>query len=364
MSESDSPALKEMFNPARYRQIARDVSAVYPAFDGKKFLKLALLDLDSLNLLQRLRRATESLGATLPPSYPKALDILRQAAPSQSGFVSLFLPDFVGVYGKEHFDLSMDALKFFTSFGSSEFAVREFLRLDQPRALKIMETWSRDENEHVRRLASEGSRPRLPWSFRLTALVENPDPTAPILENLRDDPSPYVRKSVANHLNDITKNHPAWVLRRLQSWPLNQPHTAWIAKHALRTLIKQGDRRALSLFGAGAKARVKLGNFTLEPRQVKLGETLAFSCLITSVSSKDQKLIVDYAIHYRKKSGSSSPKVFKLKELVLKPQASATITKRQVIRDFTTRKHHAGEHVLEIVINGELFGRKSFVLVV
>ena len=223
-----------------------------------------------------------------------------------------------------------------------------------------METWSRDSIEHVRRLASEGCRPRLPWSFRLEALVTDPAPVAPILENLKADPSLYVRKSVANHLNDITKDHPAWVLDRIESWPLENSHTAWIAKRALRTLIKNGDRRALAVIGAAEPPKVRVHDFVVRPRGITLGDRLTLSFRLESKSAKSQRLVVDYIIHYVKKSGASSAKVFKLKELTLAPGKSVLIERNQLIRDFTTRVHHPGRHTVEIVINGERLAKDYF----
>ena len=235
---SPVPALKEIFNEQRFRSVARELQTIDATFDSLKFLGLALAGLDDLTLMQRLRRMTECLHAALPPDYRAALKRLRALAPRiDKAFVTLVLPDFVGCYGLDDFDESMAALKFFTAFGSSEFAVREFLCRDFERTLAVMLEWSRDEDAHVRRLASEGCRPRLPWSFQLTALIADPTPVLPILENLKSDPSLYVRKSVANHLNDITKTHPALVLELLRGWPLENPHMAWIARHSLRTLI-------------------------------------------------------------------------------------------------------------------------------
>lgn len=361
MSDTPAPALKEWFNEARYRQMARDLAAIHPGFNQRRFLALTLPDLAPLSLLQRLRRATEAMRATLPEKYPAALDVLRALAPKfDHNFVSLVLPDFVGLYGRDDFDRSLDALKFFTQFGSSEFAIREFLRLDLPRTLRVMTKWSRDDNEHVRRLASEGCRPRLPWSFKLRELIADPSPVAPILENLRADPSLYVRKSVANHLNDITKDHPAWVLDRLGVWDLENQHTAWIAKRALRTLIKKGDRRALAVIGAGARAQIRLDAFTVAPHRIVLGDELTISCLLTLTARQPQKLVVDYAIHYVKQSGAGSAKVFKWKELTLAPGETLTLTKRQRIRDFTTRKHHAGRHAVDVMVNGERFAEAMF----
>ncbi|MES2189798.1 MAG: DNA alkylation repair protein [Pseudomonadota bacterium] len=358
---SAAPALKEIFNAARLRHIAAEVAGVYPAFDEKKFLKLAQADLDSLSLMQRLRRTSESLHATLPADYQKAIAILRKLAPRiNSGFVTLVLPDYVGLYGHEDFDTSMDALKFFTAFGSSEFAIREFLRRDAQRTLAVMKTWARDENEHVRRLASEGSRPRLPWSFRLDALMADPEMAAPILEKLKADDSLYVRKSVANHLNDITRLHPEWVLQKLEGWPLDKPQTAWIARHALRTLIKQGDRRALAVIGAGQKAAVRLHDFVVSPTKLVLGERLDISFSLESTARSSQRLVVDYAVHYVKKSGASSAKVFKLKELTLAPGETVGLRRNQVVKDFTTRVHHAGHHAVDIMVNGDKVASGGF----
>lgn len=361
MAESEAAALKEIFNAERFRHIARETKAVYPAFDGKRFLALTLPDLDELGIMQRMRRMAEGLHATLPEDFRQAVAILRLLAPRiNRGFVTLVLSDFVGLYGRKHFAFSLDALKFFTTFGSSEFAIREFLRLDLTRTLAVMEKWSLDKDEHVRRLASEGCRPRLPWSFRLDTLVLDPSPTEKILTNLRADPSLYVRKSVANHLNDITKDHSTWVLDRVEQWDRTNPNTAWIVKHALRTLIKKGDRRALAVIGAGEKPRVEVHNLAVSPRKIMLGENITMAFQLESLAKKSQRLVVDYAIHYVKKSGATSAKVFKLKELSLAPGEKVSISRRQSIRDFTTREHHPGLHRIDILINGELCGTDSF----
>ncbi|QBB71235.1 DNA alkylation repair protein [Pseudolysobacter antarcticus] len=359
--DNSAPKLKEIFDAACFRRIAKEVAVLHPRFDAKHFLALALDDLDALSLMQRMRRMSQSLHATLPQNYPRAIAILRKLAPRiHSGFVTLVLSDFVGVFGHDDFDLSMQALAFFTTFGSAEFAIREFLRRDPLRTLAVMEIWSRDADEHLRRLASEGSRPRLPWSFRLDALIADPNLAAPILENLKTDTSLYVRKSVANHLNDIAKDHPDWVLDRIESWSLENRHTAWIAKHALRTLIKKGDRRALSVIGAGAKAQVLVKEFSLHPRKIALGEKLALTLTLESTASKSQRLVVDYAVHYVKKSGSASAKIFKWKELTLDAHESLQLTRSQTVRDFTTRVHYAGRHEVEILINGEKLAKDFF----
>jgi 3-methyladenine DNA glycosylase AlkC len=361
MPDKAQPALKDWFNAARYRQIADLLADAHPGFDRKRFLAVATVGLDELTLIQRVRRATEACHATLPDGFPQAVTVLKRIAPRvQQGFVGIFLPDFVGQHGRAHFAESMEALKFFTPFSSAEFAIREFLKRDLTRTLAVMKLWSRDENEHVRRLASEGSRPRLPWSFRLEALVADPSPAACILENLRADPSLYVRKSVANHLNDISKDHPDWMLARLQSWDLAHPHTQWIAKRAARTLIKAGHQPALHLFNFGGKPAVKVADFKVAPARLKLGQALEFSFSLTSTSRKVQSLAVDYIIHYVKATGGTSAKVFKLRELTLAAREMQIIRKRQTIRDFTTRKHYPGSHRLEIQVNGRILDGARF----
>ncbi|QEI08860.1 DNA alkylation repair protein [Pigmentiphaga aceris] len=362
---TQAPELKHIFDPDRIRHIADETLAVYPDFDRDRFVQLCLSGLDDLSLMQRLRRVSEALHATLPRDYRAALTILRALAPRlNSGFVSIALPEFVALYGADDVEASLDALEFFTRFGSSEFAIRHFLRRDLDGTLAVMKQWSVHENEHVRRLASEGCRPRLPWSFRLEPLMRDPSPVAEILENLKADPSLYVRKSVANHLNDITKNNPDWVLDRLGGWPQDNPHTTWIVRHGLRSLIKEGDKRALALIGAGAKADVEVRSFTVTPAAIHLGETIDLALQIVSTSSKPQRLVIDYAIHYVKKSGTSSAKVFKLKAITLGAGGTVTLTRAQRIRSFTTRVHYAGRHEVEIFVNGECLARSAFALTV
>lgn len=364
MSDQDTqaaPALKEIFNAERIHHIADEAAGVLPAFDRKRFLAGTLGDLQDLSLMARLRRVAESLHAAMPGDYRTNLGVLRDLAPRlNSGFVTMALPEYVAIHGAEDFEASMEALKVFTTFGSSEFAVRHFLRRDLERTLAVMKGWSRDENEHVRRLASEGSRPRLPWSFQIKPLMADPSPLASILDALKADPSLYVRRSVANNLNDITKDNPTWALDRIESWPLEDPGTGWIAKHALRSLIKKGDRRALAVIGAREAAQVALSDLEITPRAIALGETITLSFELRSTAGQSQRLVVDYAIHYVKKSGATSPKVFKLKTLTLAAHEIERLRKTQVIADFTTRAHYPGRHEVEIFVNGKACGRAAF----
>lgn len=363
-TQTSAPALKEIFNRERLRHIADETSAVYPAFAHKRFMTLATAGLDELSVMQRMARVSESLHATLPADFATALDILKALAPRlNSGFVSMCLPQYVATYGREHFELSMQALKYFTCFGSSEFAIRHFLLQDLERSLALMGDWAFDSNEHVRRLASEGSRPRLPWSFRLPQMQAEPWRAWPILQALNDDPSLYVRKSVANHLNDISKDHPDTLLDQLETWPLHQPRTAWIARHALRTLIKAGDRRALAVLGAGEPAQVKLTALGVTPETVPLGHSMTLAFTLTSTSAHAQRLVVDYAIDYVKASGKTASKVFKLKTFDLPAGASVVLSRAQQMRELTTRKHYFGHHAVHVLVNGERLGTTGFDLV-
>ena len=363
MSDTPAPALKAMFDQARLQHIAAQVKVVHPRFDTARFLSLATANLDALSLMERLRQTTTSLHATLPNDFSDALAILKAVAPRiDHAFVSMILPDYVACHGLDHFDVSMDALRSFTPSASPDCGTRPFLPADPPRALATMATWAHDDNPHVRRLASEGCRPRLPWSFRLDAIVNDPELAAPILETLRADDSLYVRKSVANHLNDVTKRHPIWVLDTIERWPLDDPRTAWIARHALRTLIKQGDRRALAVIGAGEVPEVAVHGFSLTPSTIAIGGTVLMDFTLTSQVNRPQSLVIDYRVHYVKKSGVASGKVFKLKSLTLPAHGSVRITRKQAFRDLSTRTHQPGRHELELLVNGESLAREGFEL--
>ncbi|MDB5709647.1 MAG: alkylation repair protein [Sphingomonas bacterium] len=354
-------ARKEIFNADRIGHIAAETRAVFPTFDTAQFIALCSDGLDDLSLMARLRRVTEALHATLPDDYRTALEILRRLAPRlNSGFVTMVLPDYVALYGQHDFDISMEALKFFTVFGSSEFAVRHFLRCDLNRGLAAMERWARDENEHVRRLASEGSRPRLPWSFKLAAVIADPSLTQGIIDTLKTDPSRYVRKSVANHLNDVAKDNPEWMLARIEAWPRDNVATTWIARHALRTLIKRGDQRALAILGAGDAPEIRVVDFTVSPRSIPLGDNITLSIILRSTAKQDQRLVIDYAVHYVKKSGATAAKVFKLRTIDLKGGEDMSLTHRQPIRDFTTRTHHPGLHKIDLMVNGRVVAQGMF----
>lgn len=358
-------ALKEMFNRAHFERLAQEVEAVYPPFNPEAFLKEVQRGQAARELNARMRHAAITLRGHLPKEYRKAVHVLKEVAPRMpKGYTALLYPDFVGVHGLEDPAFSLEALRFFTRFGSSEFAVREFFRRDVQGTIKVMRTWAEDDDEHVRRLASEGSRPRLPWSFRLDAVMKDPRLTTPILERLRADDALYVRKSVANHLNDFSKDHPTYMVELLNRWDRRHPHTAWIAKHASRTLIKAGDPAALALFAFDTQVKVRVDHLVVSPRRLRLGERLEFSFTVVSEAPGAQHLVIDYAIHYRKANGGTTRKVFKLKEVELPAKGALHLRKRQRIMDLSTRKHYPGEHMVEVQVNGRVLARGVFRLVI
>lgn len=355
--------LKEMFNKNFYVNYANVFAKADKQFNAPAFIKDVTRDLDKLELNARLRNTSITLKKYLPADFEKAVEVLYNAAPMlKTGYTALVLPDFIALYGKDHFYLSMEALKYFTSFGSSEFAIREFLKTDLKKTLKVMNEWAEDKSVHVRRLSSEGSRPRLPWSFRLDTIIKDPKLTTSILEKLKADEELYVRKSVANHLNDISKDNTAYMIRLVKSWDHSNPNTKWIIKHASRNLIKQGHSDSLAIFSFEKNVKVSVDTFKLNKSAIKLGEEIQFQFAVTSKKSAPQKLVIDYAVHYPKSSGSLSRKIFKLKEINLQPGESRQFSKKQLFKDLTTRKHYAGKHSIEVLVNGKVLASREFTL--
>ncbi|APZ98694.1 DNA alkylation repair protein [Sphingopyxis sp. QXT-31] len=355
------PLLKDLLGPAALTAIADAGTSASPRFDRTTFLAAASNGIDTLSIMERVRHIAAALVPALPADYPAALDVLRAMAPRLSGgFQAVAITDYVAQQGLADFDASLAALADLTRYGTAEFAIRPFLAADTERTMAAMQRWTANDDEHVRRLASEGCRPRLPWAARVPALKADPTLGAPILEALKADPAVYVRKSVANHLNDIAKDRPDWLLDRLAGWPQDDPATKWIVRHALRTLIKAGDPRALALIGVGHGAEVAVGRFAVEPATVRLGAQIAIAADLASTSAATQPLVIDYRIHYARAGGKTAAKVFKWKALDLAAGETAALSIRQTIRDFSTRRHHPGRHRIELIVNGEAMAETAF----
>jgi 3-methyladenine DNA glycosylase AlkC len=348
-----------LFSQDDLRTMAGAIAAAYPRFDRQGFLGLVLdPHWEARELKDRMHHVTRCLHQTLPSDFPTALDILKEIASCLHGFLPFVCSDYVECYGLEHWDLSMPALAFFTQFGSSEFAVRPFIVRDPARAMAILALWANDPNHHIRRLASEGCRPTLPWGMALPMLQKDPGPILPILEKLKDDESVYVRKSVANNLNAISKDHPDLALDIAGRWYGHSPRTDWIVRHALRTLLKAGNQRALALLGVAQQGRVRVDELTLDRASVPIGEWLHYHLTLRVEGEEPCQVRLELAVHYVKARGQLSRKVFKIREDTFAP-GSYVIKRRFSFADCSTRQHYPGRHDLTIVVNGVEAARAS-----
>jgi len=354
------PLKDSLFADAFVERLSAGIEAQLACFDALQFVALVLdAEWENRELMDRVRHVASCLRHMLPEHYPTAVDVLRAVAPDFPGFPAVIFSEFVGAYGLEHWDVSMPALAFFTPLASSEFGVRPYLLADALRALTYMYEWAKDENEHVRRLASEGSRPRLPWGPSLPAFKQNPSPLIPILETLKDDESEYVRKSVANSLNDISKTHPQLVLDIAERWMGNSEERDRLVKHACRTLLKAGNSRALLLMGFGDPVNISAQDLILEPETLRIGDDSMFSFVLQVGSARASKIRLEYTVYYVKARGQLSPKVFQIREACFEP-GEHRIARTHSFLERSTRKHYPGVHELAIKVNGVEKARASF----
>ena len=355
--------LKDMYNQKTLRELALSVQSVYHSFLVDEFLKAIMDEMwDELELKARMRKISTMLGKYLPADYKKAISILDQIVADHSGFIGVVFPDFVEVYGQghEHWDLSIAALERYTVYSTAEFAVRPFIINNEDQMMVQMYAWSKHENEHVRRLASEGCRPQLPWGQALTKYKQDPTPIIPILTQLKADPSLYVRKSVANNLNDISKTHPDLVAKLAQDWYGENEDTNWIVKHGCRTLLKRGHREVLAIFGFHDGTAIDVEDFTLSRKVIAIGDELTFS--FTIKVKEATKVRLEYGIDYVKANRKTSRKIFQISEITLKENEQKTYVKKHAFADLSTRKHYPGTHSITLIVNGALRGKLDFEL--
>ncbi|SMD02621.1 DNA alkylation repair protein [Sporomusa malonica] len=352
-------ALKAVYSEEFLRRFSEKVHAAYGAFDSNGFISAVMDDTwGELALKARMRRISKTLGQYLPSRYEDALDTLFTIDDECVGFPYLFFPDFVAVYGQaeEHWDLSMRALERFTVKSSAEFAVRTFLLRQPERMMDQMEAWAKHPNEHVRRLASEGCRPRLPWGEALSLFKRDPTPVLRVLELLKADLSPYVRKSVANNLNDIAKDHPAVVIETTCRWKGKDSHTDWIVRHGCRTLIRKADPAVMELFGyaesAGVGGLVTLASLAVEPPVLTIGESCELRYELFIQEGEPVRIRIEYGIDFVKAKGRTSRKLFLLSDKTVPGGARLAGTRTHSWADLTTRRHYPGEHRITLLVNG------------
>ena len=351
-------ALKDMYTKKFLIGFATKVQGAYGTFDCEGFVATAVdATWEELKLKERMRRITETLGMYLPKRFEEAIKVLFDIDESCVGFPYLFFPDFVAVYGKhpEHFQLSMEALERFTIRSSSEFAVRPFITRDPERMICQMLKWSQSSNQHVRRLASEGCRPRLPWGEALTVFKNDPIPVLAVLENLKEDPSLYVRKSVANNLNDISKDNPLVVIEIIRKWKGVHPYTDWILRHASRTLIRMANPEVMKLFGYEESMDGCLttsATLHIDLPEVRIGESSELKYEINIRQGEPVHIRIEYGIDFVKARGKTSRKLFLLSDKTVPGGTYLKGSRMHRWKNLTTRKHYPGEHTIVLLING------------
>ena len=362
---------KEMVNRESISLLAKAISAASEEpFSQRKFVSKCMKGLSDMELLTRIRHVASCLADSLPGDFVRNAMLARRALPPPLGPLSQVteltflwpLAQWVQDAGLDHPEEALDLIYELTKRFSCEFAIRPYYDRHQTLTLKRVRKWTRDPNEHVRRLCSEGIRPKLPWGKQLKAFIEDPTPIFSVLDKLKDDESFYVRRSVANCLNDISKDHPTLVLATLNEWgKVPSAHRKWLIKHALRTLIKAGDTGALSLIGIG-KPKLKGTSFALSKKRVRIGESFDLLLNLENDLKKSQELLIDYVVHFQTARGILSPKVFKWKRVTIRGSDTISLQKTHKMRVVTTRKFYTGAHKVEIQINGAIFGSADFVL--
>ena len=352
--------LKEVYTKSYLSEVANSCQTQCDTFPTTRLLKLVFdREWPQRELKDRIYHIARCLVDCFDGNYAQALKVLKPVAVHFNGYEAMFFPAVVELFGQHDWKRSLPALAHFTPYASSEFAVRPFIKQDSARMMAQMTKWATHRNHHVRRLASEGCRPRLPWAMSLPAFKKDPQAILPILELLKQDPSLYVRKSVANNLNDIGKDHPALLLQIAKRWLGQDQDTDWIVKHACRSLLKAGDVQALQLFGYANPDTFQVNNLHITPQQIAIGDAATFTCCVQGPAQTPVRL--EYAIDFVKKRGAHSRKVFKISEAAMS-DTDKFVERKHSFEQRTTRTHYAGEHHLHIIVNGVIKASQSFYL--
>lgn len=359
---------KDSFDQQTAQTIAQQVSAVHKQFDQDTFVQRCCHQLKTLELQDRIKQFAAALRLSLPKPYPAAINVLVRSLPPPlercEGFTNHFhlwpYGQLIAEHGLPHFEESFAAMTALTRCFSAEFAIRPFVESLPDQTFPRLQSLTQHDDAHVRRWCSEGTRPRLPWGRKLQALIDDPSPIFPILDALVDDPELYVRRSVANNLNDIAKDHPDqivdWVAER---YAPDQPHRVTLATQALRTLIKDGHPGALKLLGyrPGGKLDTAL---KVAPKRIALGQSVKMQATITNLEKSTRRLMIDYVVEYVRQGGKTGRKVFKWKTLELAAGQSCTIEKQHPMKATTVRRLYSGKHTVGLQINGKVLQEAAF----
>lgn len=354
---------KNLYNKKSITELAKEIKKHYPKFAKEQFVTLSCKKLSALEMKDRVVQICQALREHLPDNYKKSAKILVQTSKNLDGFILWPLTQYVESYGLEDFETSLETLYHLTQKFTGEFAIRPFLENHPKQTYALLNKWVSDPNVHVRRLVSEGTRPNLPWGIKVSTIEKNLKKNIALLNKLKDDPEEYVRKSVANHMNDITRVDDKLALRELEKWNKSKnKNRQWIIRHALRSLLKAGDKKALELQGYCPKVKIQCDEIHLSKKTIVEGESFDMHFNLKNLKASPAKLMVDYIIHYPKKNAQLSPKVFKLKTLSLGPHEQETLRKKISFKKVTTRKHYPGKHIIEIQVNGQIINEDSFML--
>jgi 3-methyladenine DNA glycosylase AlkC len=354
--------LKDNLDRQTVELLADQFARQYDGFDPDAFTEALLDEFPTLELKDRINLIADRLASDLPADYESALAMVVQVAEDGvDGWAAWPLCSFVERHGVESPVASLDAMAPLTKRWSCEFAIRPFLQTHLELTRDYLREWVLDPDEAVRRLPSEGTRPLLPWGPKVPALLDDPEIGLELLRALRHDESATVRRSVANHLNDVAKSEPDLVIDMLTQWSSEpEPVDERMVRHALRTLIKKGNPGALALLGFTTEPDVTVNQFTCQPCQISLGEDIDLTAELTSTSQQEQLLVIDFIIHHVRATGATSPKVFKWTTERLAPADMVRLSKRRRIQTASTRRYHAGEHRVDLQIAGEVVASTHF----
>jgi len=362
--------LKNSFGPDVPELISDMIEQAYPAFERERFLAAALDGYDELELTPRARQISDALAETLPSERDEAMEIIVDSLGPENEESELtgmetfrYLPFvfFVAEHGLDHYETAMSAQYELTKRFTAEFSIRAYLDRYPDETLTRLHTWAADDNVHVRRLVSEGTRPRLPWAPRLRRFQEDPTPVLELLELLKDDDEEYVRRSVANNLNDIAKDHPDLVVETAgRWWQEDNELRRRLVRHALRTLIKAGDSGALRILGYGPDSPTQVTSVVVEPPEAAIGESVRITVELENPSEEQSEALIDLIVHFVKANGSTSPKVFKGGERSLPPAGTTIVSKKISLAQHTTRTHFPGRHLVEVQLNGTILPGAEF----
>lgn len=369
-NKNENKKFKEWFDHDAARLLGEQLLSSYPQLDLEEFIHLATKNIDHLEMQDRVSQFSQAMAVCLPENKQPALKIITQSLPDilpgtdviTNGWLQWPVGKFIADYGISHYEAALDAMIELTQRFSSEFAVRPFVERMPEKIIPDLIRLCNHHSPHVRRWCSEGTRPLLPWGKKLHALVEDPSPVLPILEALKDDPEKYVQKSVGNHLNDISKNHPELVVATCKKWMKTAgPERKWIIARGLRTLMKEGHSGALELMGFPPAKNLRV-ELDVSPSQIPIGSSVELQVSLKNEYGQTQKLLIDYAVTYVRKQQNTGRKVFKGTTKTLQASEETTFTKKHPMKVTTTRALYPGEHLVEILVNGERITMESFTL--